>query len=68
VKPVIIDKNVISFERTISEQTVEIYANFSEKDVIISEKHLIYHYPKNEDINKSINRIKAMSFAICIKK
>ncbi|MFA5341210.1 MAG: glycoside hydrolase family 13 protein [Clostridia bacterium] len=67
VKPVLDYKEIICFERATPDQTTEVYVNFSDKDVEIKNRKLLFHYPETRKINTSINRIRAMSFAICIK-
>jgi hypothetical protein len=49
------------------DQTVEVYVNFSDKDVEIKDRVLLFNYPEINKVNTSINCIKALSFAICIK-
>ncbi|HPY97879.1 MAG TPA: glycoside hydrolase family 13 protein [Clostridia bacterium] len=67
MRPVTDYRNIISFERIMPDQTVEVYVNFSDKDVEIKDRVLLFNYPEINKVNTSINCIKALSFAICIK-
>ncbi|MDD2262195.1 MAG: glycoside hydrolase family 13 protein [Clostridia bacterium] len=69
--PIVVNENILAFERSYKNKNVEVYVNFTNKDILIESRKSIFYYSFGEMIDEktmSINRIRALSFAICIKK